>query len=70
MKDREKASKEFEALFDNKINKGVTNLQADMPTILADESKKVRNDDFLSSVAKDVYIQETLQIMHDLIHIK
>lgn len=70
MKDREKAAKEFEALFENNINKGVSNLQADMPAILADESKKARNEDFLSSVAKDVYIQETLNIMHDLLNIR
>lgn len=60
-------SKNYEDLFKNVINKGVRNLEVDIPSIHKDESKKARNDDFVQTVSKDVYINETLMIMHDLI---
>ncbi|MBX2928917.1 MAG: carboxy terminal-processing peptidase [Saprospiraceae bacterium] len=70
MKDREVASKQFEDLFKDKVISGVFNLEVDLPSIHADESKKARNEDFVTSVAKDVYIRETLNIIHDMIVMK
>jgi len=70
MKDRQTASKQFENLFKDVVNKGVANLETDMPALLADESKKARNDDFVASVQKDIYIRETLNIIHDMISLK
>lgn len=70
MKDRELASKQFEDLFKDKVISGVFNLEVDLPSIHADESKKARNEDFVSSVSKDVYIRETLNIIHDMIVMK
>ncbi len=64
---RVQESKTYEDLFKNVINKGVRNLEVDIPSIHKDESKKARNDDFVQTVSKDVYINETLLIMHDLI---
>ncbi|MCU0348660.1 MAG: carboxy terminal-processing peptidase, partial [Saprospiraceae bacterium] len=46
------------------------NLPADLPSINADESKKGRNDEWLKDVKKDVYLLETLNIMHDMLVIK
>lgn len=60
-------SKAYEALFKDVVNKGVKNLEVDIPSIHQDESKKARNDDFVQTVAKDVHISETLKIMHDLL---
>jgi carboxyl-terminal processing protease len=70
MKEREKASQEFDTLFDKQVNGGVTNLKVDLPGMEGDESKKTRNEDFISSVTKDVYIRETILILHDLISLK
>jgi len=44
----------------------VNNLAVDMEEINVDESKKARNDDWLESINKDVYIQEALNIMKDM----
>lgn len=41
-----------------------------MPQIELDESRKARNDDWVKSVTKDIYIKETVNIMHDLIELK
>ncbi len=70
MKEREKASEEFDNLFKADVNKGVFNLKVDLPGMEGDESKKARNTDFISSVTKDVYIQEVLHIIHDMIALK
>lgn len=63
-------SKAYEGLFKDIINKGVRNLEVDVPSIHGDDSKKARNDEFVKSVSTDVYINETLQIMHDLLKSK
>ena len=44
----------------------VQNLQVDLPKIEVDESKKARNDDWLESIQKDIYIAETMAIMADM----
>lgn len=62
-----KEADQFEDMFKNVINKGIHNLETDLQTIQADESKKARNDDWIDTVSKDIYIKETLNIMHDLI---
>ncbi len=60
-------SKAYEGLFKDIVNKGVRNLEVDIPSIHQDESKKARNEDFVQTVSKDVYINETINILHDLI---
>ncbi len=44
----------------------VNNLEVDMEEINVDDAKKARNDDWLESIQKDVYIQEVLNIMKDM----
>jgi len=44
----------------------VSNLEVDMKEINVDEAKQARNDDWLESIQKDVYIQEVLNIMKDM----
>lgn len=58
----------FKGMFDEVVLPGVTNLDVDLPSIYADESKKARNEDWIGSVSKDVYVKETVNIMHDLIN--
>lgn len=60
----------FEKLFEQEVVTGVRNLSQDIPGIDQDESKKARNDDWLKNIKKDVYLQETLNIMHDMLVIK
>jgi len=45
----------------------VSNLSVDLAQINSDSSKIGRNDEFIKAVQKDVYIEETLHIMKDLV---
>jgi carboxyl-terminal processing protease len=60
----------YDKLFDKEVLTSIQNLPVDMSSINADESKKARNDEWLKGVKKDVYLLETLNIMHDLLMIK
>lgn len=66
-KEQKAEAEAYKDLFKDIVNKGVFNLETDLPSIHADESKTARNDSFVKSVSKDIYIQETLNILHDLI---
>ena len=68
-KERNEAeAKKFDNLFDEEIvNLSVSNLAIDLPLINADSSKIGRNEEFIKSLKKDVYVEETLHIMKDLI---
>ncbi|MEM9836459.1 MAG: carboxy terminal-processing peptidase [Bacteroidota bacterium] len=63
----DKEAEKFKNMFDEALNEGVINLEVDLPAIEADESKVARNKEFIKDVTRDVYIHETLNIMHDLI---
>ncbi len=60
----------YDKLFEAEVVTGVKNLTADVAGIEADESKKARNDEWVKGVKKDVYLQETLHIMHDMLVLK
>ena len=66
----EQASDEYEKLFEAEVVPHVSNLEVDLPALTKDESKKARNDEWVKGVKKDVYLKETLNIMHDMIVIK
>ncbi|MCF8281128.1 MAG: carboxy terminal-processing peptidase [Bacteroidales bacterium] len=59
----------YTKLFDREVLTSIQNLPVDMTSINADESKKARNEEWLKGVKKDVYLLETLNIMHDLMTI-
>ncbi len=63
----EQEGEKFKDMFEAKVVEGVANLSVDLPAMEGDESKIARNEEFLKDVARDVYIQETLHILHDLI---
>jgi carboxyl-terminal processing protease len=66
----EKLSNDFRNAFKDVINKGVRNIALDakkMESSPDNEKTLARNKDFIEGVSKDVYIRETLRIMHDLI---
>jgi len=64
---RETESNEFKKAF-GKIN-GLTpaNLAMDLPVIQSDSSRIGRNQAWFDSMEKDIYIEETLHIMKDLV---
>jgi carboxyl-terminal processing protease len=63
----EAEAKAFDDLFKDINQLTAQNLSADMQEVQSEESKKARNEDWLKSVKKDLYIYETLNIMHDFI---
>lgn len=63
----EETSKAFEGMFDDEVNTYAQNLAADLPAFEADESKAARNEDFIKGIKKDVYLEEVLNIMADMI---
>jgi carboxyl-terminal processing protease len=60
----------YEKLFEAEVVTNLNNLPADIAGIEADESKKARNDEWVKGVKKDIYLKETLNIMHDMITLK
>ncbi len=63
---RDEESKAFKKIFTPIDGLKSHNLAMDMPTIEADSSRIGRNQAFLELLGKDVYIEETLHIMKDL----
>jgi len=64
----EKEGEKFKEMFEKEVVTGISNPQADLAGIEADESAKARNDDWIKNVKKDVYLAETLNIMQDMLH--
>lgn len=65
-----KLSADFRNAFKDVVNKGARNIVVDvkkMETTPDKEKTLARNKDFIEGVSKDIYIRETLRIMHDLI---
>lgn len=60
----------FDKLFELEVLTNVQNLPEDLSSFTKDDSAKARNDEWLKSVKKDAYLQETLNIMHDMLTIK
>ncbi|MEQ8703838.1 MAG: carboxy terminal-processing peptidase [Phaeodactylibacter sp.] len=65
--ERQRQADEFDGVMDQVVLENIANLEEDLAAIEADESKKARNDEWLESVSKDIYIKETLSIMRDMI---
>jgi len=64
---REKEAKKFENIMDEAIGGLlISNLPDDVEYINSDESRVARNDDWISSIGKDIYIDETLKILSEI----
>lgn len=66
----EKMAGDFRNAFKEVVNKGVRNISVDEQKMKAspdNEKTLARNKDFMEGVSKDIYIRETLRIMHDMI---
>ena len=57
----------FEKLFEAQVVFGVENLEVDLPGMEGNESKQARNEEWIKNVKKDLHLQETLNIMQDMI---
>ena len=64
---REQESEEFKKAFTKITGLKPANLITDLPSIQADSSKLGRNQAWFDSMEKDIYIEETLHIMKDLV---
>lgn len=71
--EREKIEEEFEDFFENDISGlRVENLPQDQSFIQMDSSRIARNDEWLKSLRKDIYTEEALHVINDIIktHVK
>lgn len=69
VEEREAVNKRFDEIVDREIpNFVAVNPQEDMDYIKMDESRIARNDSWLESLRKDIYLKETLNLMKDMIH--
>ena len=66
---RETESKEFKQAFGTIEDLMAENLEIDLEEIHSDSSKISRNDAWLEKMGKDIYLEETLLIMKDLMAI-
>jgi carboxyl-terminal processing protease len=64
---REKEAKQFEDIMEDVIaDLEISNLPDDVEYINSDESRVARNDDWIKSLSKDIYIDETLKILSEI----
>ncbi len=62
----EEEAKKFEDMFSAIEGLEVRNLDEDLAGIKMDESKEALNDEWLTNIRKDIYIDEVLSIMRDM----
>ncbi|MDX1666408.1 MAG: carboxy terminal-processing peptidase [Saprospiraceae bacterium] len=68
MEDEKRAQgKVYRELLDDIVVTGITNPRVDISGIEADEGKKARNEEWIKSISKDVYLKETINVLHDMI---
>jgi carboxyl-terminal processing protease len=64
---REAENKKYRDMFKPIDHLKVRNPESILDFIALDETRKANNEDFIESVKKDIYIEETLQIMQDML---
>lgn len=65
---RKKEAEKFEDILEEDIQGlQAKNLNVDLDNINSDESKQVRNEEWVKNIKKDVYIEEVLYIMRDML---
>ena len=71
MEERRKEGEKYDDIFDKEIEGfTVINLEADKSYIDMDESRKIRNEEWIKDVKRDFYLQETLSILKDMIELE
>ena len=65
---REAEADKYDDLMKDKIDRmAAKNLEADVTGIQADSVKIAKNDEFLEQISKDIYLEEAMKIMKDMI---
>ncbi|MEL7120461.1 MAG: carboxy terminal-processing peptidase, partial [Bacteroidota bacterium] len=64
---RDAEADKYKNLMDEVINNGVANMEVDLELVNKNEKNQKLNKDFIEGVSKDVYIHESLMILHDMI---
>lgn len=64
---REKENEKFKNMYKTDEPLLVRNLEAEVEHIESDESRKANNEDFMKDVKSDIYIDEVLRIMKDML---
>ena len=64
---REAENKKYRDMFKPIDHLNVRNPESVLDYVAMDETRKANNEDFIKSVKKDIYIEETLQIMQDML---
>ena len=67
---RQEEAKKFKNIYSNLETLSIENLAADIASIEADSSKIARNIEFKKSVQKDIYLNESMHIIQDMIDTK
>ncbi len=68
MEAREEEADKYTDLMKKKLDRLASkNLGLDIPVIQADSVKIAKNEEFMEQISKDVYLEETMKIMKDLI---
>lgn len=67
---RDKEAEKYENLMKGVVIDDVQNLEVDLPNINKNEKNKSMNENFIKSVSKDIYIKETMNILHDMITVR
>jgi carboxyl-terminal processing protease len=69
IKKQEEEVKDFDGILKNEIEDlKVKNLKEDATAINFDETTKASNDSWLTNLKKDIYLEESLSILADMIH--
>ena len=66
MEELEKEAEKYKDMFPEIEGLEVKNIAADMTAISKDESRQARNDEWIKSIKKDIYISEVLSIIKDM----
>jgi carboxyl-terminal processing protease len=65
---RDAESESYKSLFNKIEDMSITNLPEDLDYIQSDSSRIARNDAWVASVHKDIYIDESMEILYDMSH--
>lgn len=66
-KEREEAAKKFKGISQEIDDLAIANIELDLATIQADSTKIGRNEALIKSMQKDIYLNESLYILRDII---
>lgn len=65
--ERDAEAKRYEGIYDKDLESlAARNLEADMAYINLDESRVARNEEWIKSIKKDIYLEEALLVLRDM----